>query len=1104
VARLFRKRKPDVHAVTNLHLDAHKGQILTLLGPNGSGKSTTLNCIAGLSKITGGSIDIYSNGGLGIAPQANVMWKELTVEEHIRIFAVLKATTGTDTNLEIEKLISSCDLDQKRHAMSKTLSGGQKRKLQLALMFAGGSAVCCVDEVSSGLDPLSRRKVWDILLAERTKRTIIMTTHFLDEADALADYIVIMAKGKLGAEGSASQLKQRLGDGYTVAVARQPNLLPPEPTEHVAREDYQQRCEYRIPDAMHVHGFLDTLERAGFSDYNISGPSIEELFLKITTDSSPVEGNSSMKDSASETELRPLANTGAVTLGLQKGRHLSGFSLCWILFRKRLTVFRRRWVPYFVAIAIALIGAGVAPLLMKDLKSRPECPSVQQLSPGETYDAFAINLGTVFKQQIVIGPGSSVNDQTWHTLADLYSSNRSAYPDSSYYGFRSASEVKELFHVVNSKEEFDNVVVNTPGDIWPGGIYFSNPPVVAYSESFHTGIIMQNLLPIIGQNVNISTSYSIFGQVDIPITFDFMSLIFLFYYGLICVAYPAFFALYPTQERLSNLRAMSYSNGVRPAPLWLSHLAFDTCWVLVISVVSVILLAISTKVWYFLPLLWLVFFLYGITSALLSYVLSLIAPSALAAWAFSALGQFVMYIAVFGGTIGVVSTLSFDEMASTMDKVYFTVGIISPSASLFRGMSTSLGQFTQNCRIGDNPAALTLYGGPILYLVLQAVVLLLILLWHDSSNNALLLSRFRKYSRNSMTAGRDAESANTSGLSVTSLTKRFQRTTVLDNVTFSVSQGTTFALLGPNGAGKSTAISLIRGELQPSTAESAISVAGISPLTHRALARAHIGVCPQFDATDTLTVKEMLTFYARVRGVKHVLKDVNTAMRACGIEGYADRLTAALSGGTKRKLSLAVALLGNPAVLLLDEPSSGLDAGAKRVLWRTLQAVSGDRAVVLTTHSMEEAEAVADVVSILSCRVLALGPKEDIKRQGGGDEFYVHIEAGEGNKTPAEDMEMLKTYILREFDGARIEREVVAGQIRFSIPQVGHTTADGGRMKTASLFEKLEEAKRRLGLSSYSVGRPTLDQVFVNVVTAQGGEEENSRRVEKPKRWLCL
>ena len=261
------KKKPDVHAVKDLTLDARKGQILTLLGPNGSGKSTTLDAIAGLNKVSNGSIDIDGTGGIGVGPQNNILWDDLTVEEHVRIFYALKTAPTRHSKTDFTTLVNGCDLASKTKARSKTLSGGQKRKLQLAMMFAGGSAVCCVDEVSSGLDPLSRRKIWDILLAERGDRTIIMTTHFLDEADFLADHIVILSKGNLMAEGSSAGLKHQLGDGYSIHIPKNNRALSAiggsEPSHTL------DGTTYTVLDAATAGNFIDNLEKSGIENCRV-------------------------------------------------------------------------------------------------------------------------------------------------------------------------------------------------------------------------------------------------------------------------------------------------------------------------------------------------------------------------------------------------------------------------------------------------------------------------------------------------------------------------------------------------------------------------------------------------------------------------------------------------------------------------------------------------------------------------------------------------------------------------------------------------------------------------------------------------------------------
>ncbi|KAK1079501.1 hypothetical protein LTR48_008098, partial [Friedmanniomyces endolithicus] len=220
-------------------------------------------------------------------------------------------------------------------------------------------------------------------------------------------------------------------------------------------------------------------------------------------------------------------------------------------------------------------------------------------------------------------------------------------------------------------------------------------------------------------------------------------------------------------------------------------------------------------------------------------------------------------------------------------------------------------------------------------------------------------------------------------LRVLHATKAFGLNIAVQDVTFGVPKGETFALLGPNGAGKSTTIGLIRGDTRPSESASDILIEDTSIISHRAAARANLGVCPQFDAMDQMTALEHLRFYARARGVPDVEHNVEQVLHAVGLAPFKSRMAGKLSGGNKRKLSLGIALIGNPSVVLLDEPSSGMDAASKRVMWRTLRAVSAGRSLVLTTHSMEEADALADRAGIMARKMLALGTSDQLRRKHG-------------------------------------------------------------------------------------------------------------------------
>ncbi|KAK9241752.1 P-loop containing nucleoside triphosphate hydrolase protein [Lipomyces tetrasporus] len=285
----------DVIAVSSLDLVALKGHILCLLGANGSGKTTTLDMIGGFRisrkalftltfcrhRLVRILLTLDRRYKLipGICPQRNVLWDELTVEEHVHIWNEIKYSQ--DDKSALDSLIEACDLSLKKNARSETLSGGQKRKLQLACMYVGGSTVCLMDEVSSGLDPLSRRVIWNIILAERSKRTMILTTHFLDEADVLSDHIAIMSHGHLKCEGSAVVLKTRLGGGYEIHLPGIPNG----PDLRFPTRCYKDETVYNTTGSSEAAILLSSLESKGYTNVFVNGPTVENVSLQVVQDS---------------------------------------------------------------------------------------------------------------------------------------------------------------------------------------------------------------------------------------------------------------------------------------------------------------------------------------------------------------------------------------------------------------------------------------------------------------------------------------------------------------------------------------------------------------------------------------------------------------------------------------------------------------------------------------------------------------------------------------------------------------------------------------------------------------------------------------------------
>lgn len=199
------------------------------------------------------------------------------------------------------------------------------------------------------------------------------------------------------------------------------------------------------------------------------------------------------------------------------------------------------------------------------------------------------------------------------------------------------------------------------------------------------------------------------------------------------------------------------------------------------------------------------------------------------------------------------------------------------------------------------------------------------------------------------------------------LTRRFGDLTAVDNLTLSIPEGELFALLGVNGAGKTTAIRMLCGLLPPTSGDA--QLLGRSITRDTAAAKAALNVSPQETAVaPALTVRENLAFIAGVYGRprRSALEAADAMIERMGLASVARRPAKALSGGWQRRLSIAMGLITDPKILFLDEPTLGLDVLARRELWQVVEALRGKITVVLTTHYLEEAEALSDRVGIMS------------------------------------------------------------------------------------------------------------------------------------------
>lgn len=222
-------------------------------------------------------------------------------------------------------------------------------------------------------------------------------------------------------------------------------------------------------------------------------------------------------------------------------------------------------------------------------------------------------------------------------------------------------------------------------------------------------------------------------------------------------------------------------------------------------------------------------------------------------------------------------------------------------------------------------------------------------------------------------------------IEITNLTKKFKERTAVDSLYLSVKKGEMFSLLGQNGAGKTTTIKMLSGLLSPTGGDAVLM--GNSVVKNPNAVKRVINVSPQETAVaPKLSVKENLEMVAQIYGSsrQEAIRKANEMLAAFGLTDRAKDRANTLSGGLQRRLSIAMALISNPDILFLDEPTLGLDVRARRDLWTFIGTLKGKITIILTTHYLEEADALADRIGIMhNGRMQVTGTAEEIKSMTG-------------------------------------------------------------------------------------------------------------------------
>jgi ABC-2 type transport system ATP-binding protein len=302
VAGLEKTYGKQTRALDGIEFTVREGEVFGLLGPNGAGKSTTVRCLVTLTKPDAGDAwvaghHILAEPGpvrraLGYVPQASGVDREATGRENLLLQGRLQGMGGADLASRVEDLLASFGLDGKADTLVKTYSGGQKRRLDVAMGLVHRPQVLFLDEPTTGLDPEARAAMWDELsrLAEAETLTILLTTHYLEEADRLAERVAIVSRGRIVVEGRPEELKRALrGDAVTLELADRSaesavGILQAVGDVFEVLPD-GQRVHARVDrGAEAVPAILSALEAGGVpvAAVTVSRPSLDDVYLHYT------------------------------------------------------------------------------------------------------------------------------------------------------------------------------------------------------------------------------------------------------------------------------------------------------------------------------------------------------------------------------------------------------------------------------------------------------------------------------------------------------------------------------------------------------------------------------------------------------------------------------------------------------------------------------------------------------------------------------------------------------------------------------------------------------------------------------------------------------
>ena len=860
------KRFGDFTAVNKISFSIYRGQIFCLLGHNGAGKTTAIKMLTGMLEIDRGQV-LYDGENLmddfeeirkkiGICAQHDILYEKLKVSEHLELIATIKKVPLDQIPNAVEETLQRMNLIGERDKFSEELSGGNKRKLSLAMAVIGGTKVVFLDEPTSGMDPQNRRVMWHTLKQLKAQgMTILLTTHHLDEADELAQRIAIMSRGKLLALGTSEFFKKNFGVGYYLSLTPIYNKI-------------------------------------SSADFGALKPQLSGIISQVI----------------------PLAKFDDQTA--------SDVLKCSLPFSAQ----------------------GSFPRLFAELE---RIEAVRINVEMNTLEDVFVNIGLT-EDRLLQGENTDTN-------LNVNTNPPEALGLKPRYSFLSqtAAICKRRFYIITRSRR----------------------------DVFLT--ILPLILVLLG-------TLGTFG-------FDYAEQKVIIFVIVTVFAFSLNTAVYcslPVYEKEEKLKYLMDVMGLRNLPYWIGNLTVDffimTCMNLIISGLywwlqtqladsqfHGVVTFIGPRDFLFMLIS------HGFALINIGYAWSFLFDRALSAIKFFPLIYFFL-LNTFS-TILMGQVIAGSSPGDSTKIVIILINIISPSNLLLQYLTPSF--FEQNTNETQDFVLAQVGYGCFYFLITVLLESRTLRFKPQSGARGFVAQETQQIpidANDIMFEKNRTLQAQNDPIRVEDLSKVYDNGyTAVQDSTFGVEEGQIFGLLGPNGAGKSTTFNILTAAIPKSRG----SVKLLNTEVDKNIPHIfeNVGICPQFNGLwNYLTVKEHLILFGNLKGLSGApLNDiVNYYLDVLFLREYENKKAGTLSGGNKRKLSVANAFIGSAYLLFLDEPSTGVDPLARRFLWNSIQQVLKMRraSVVLTTHSMYEAESLSHKIGMLiNGRFVCLGPTQYLK-----------------------------------------------------------------------------------------------------------------------------